>query len=229
MLELKNLSKKYDSAVVLDGVSLSLEKGEVAILLGHSGVGKSTLLRVLSGLERVDSGLFSFEGGFCRAGMVFQEYGLFTHLTAKKNLTLPFTLCLKKSKEEADSMADSLLAQYNLQAVADKEPKHLSGGQKQRLAIARAMGMGSSILCMDEPTSALDPKGTLAVASQIEEIANKGHIVLVATHDITLIDKLNCTIYLMEKGKVVEKASSKEFFAKKESYPAIAAYIVGER
>lgn len=238
MLELKNLCKKYDQKVILDHVSLSLQKGDIAVLLGHSGVGKSTLLRVINNLEEVSSGEIFLNHELLdgtrileshQVGFVFQHFNLFDHLTVAQNIILPLMVSLKKSEEESTKTAHALLEEYHLKEYASRSPIQLSGGQKQRLAIARAVAMGPSVLCMDEPTSALDPMATNRVAEHIERLAKQGYIILIATHDTVLIEKFSCQIHLMEKGQILESAPSREFLSDRAKYPCIQAYIAGER
>ena len=222
MLELKNIYKKYESKVVLDDVSLSMKKGEVAILLGRSGVGKSTLLRVLNGLDHFDSGEIFLKG---KIGMVFQDFNLFRHLRVEENLTLPLILTLRKNKKEAKKIAQKLLESFNLLDLAKSFPSELSGGQKQRLAIARAVAMNPALLCLDEPTSALDPQTTHEVLEYIKLLSSQGYMILMTTHDMSILGKIDCTIYLMENGKIKEKVKSAEFFSNKDRYPSIVSHL----
>lgn len=233
MLKFNNLCKKFRERIILDNISLTLEKGEIALLLGHSGVGKSTLLRAINNLEALDSGDLLLDGkkldvrSSHQIGMVFQNYHLFDHLTAQQNLSLPLRVCLNKTKDYSRFYARTLLTEYNLSEQANHYPHQMSGGQKQRLAIARAVAMESKLLCMDEPTSALDPQATVEVAEQILHLAKRGHALLIATHDITLIDKFECTIYLMDGGKIVESANSLQFRLREQDYSKIASYLRG--
>jgi ABC-type polar amino acid transport system ATPase subunit len=237
MLELKRLKKNHKQLTVLNDVSLTLNAGDLAILLGHSGVGKSTVLRILNGLDTIDSGQIFLEGMPLHQipptrhpiGMVFQEYNLFSHLNAELNITLPLTSILGYSKEKAHAISKQLLNSYNLSEKAALYPNQLSGGQKQRLAIARAVAMEPIILCMDEPTSALDPKQTRKVVQHIVNLSKEGKIIVIATHDTAILSQLDCTIHLMEKGKLAETASSRNFFNKRNNFPKINSYLTGER
>ncbi len=237
MLEIKNLTKIYNDKKILDNVSLTVGRGEIALMLGQSGVGKSTLLRVLSNLEQADTGTITLDGAALdltanptthTVGMVFQQFNLFEHLTVEENITLPLEKVLNKPHHEAQKIAQELLAQYGLLEKKDMYIVGLSGGQKQRLAIARTLAMKPRIICMDEPTSALDPFLTSHVASAIQELASQGYIVLVASHDTALIDKLRCTIYLMQAGCVIESAKSDEFKKNKENYPILNKFVMGK-
>jgi polar amino acid transport system ATP-binding protein len=234
MLTIKNLSKQFHGQKILDDVSLTVNNGEIALLLGQSGVGKSTLLRILNNLEIPDSGRVLIDGKTVdlttvnkehSIGMIFQQFNLFEHLTVEQNITLPLELVVKKSKKEAHEIAQNLLKQFGLATKADALIAQLSGGQKQRLAIARALAMNPKVLCADEPTSALDPQLKHFVAKNIQQLADQGFTVLVASHDIALLSLLQCTIYLMKAGKIVESAKSKDFNANKSAYPRINAFV----
>lgn len=236
MLTINNLTKIFRGKKVIDDISFTVKAGEIAMFLGASGVGKSTLLRVLTNLETLDSGTILLNGNTLDVktvnqthvtGMVFQQFNLFAHLTAEQNITLALEKTMGKTPQEAQPIAHALLARYGLADKASAYPAQLSGGQKQRLALARALALKPSILCMDEPTSALDPLLTTHVANTIQQLANEGYIVLVASHDTALLDKLTCTIYLMSNGKIVETASSQDFALHKEKYPQIARFVTG--
>lgn len=231
MLRIKNLTKKFDDKKILNEISLEIPKGSIFVFLGGSGVGKSTLLRVLAGLEKLDSGFISYNGQLLDVsknseshlfGMVFQNFNLFDHLTVEENITLPLIQVLKKSKEEAKQIAHDLLKKYGLDGKENNFPDDLSGGQKQRLAIARTLAMKPKIICMDEPTSALDPILSGFVAQSISDLAQEGYTVLVATHDVSILDKLDCTINFMKHGKIVEQVKSKDLT---NEYPLIQSFL----
>jgi polar amino acid transport system ATP-binding protein len=160
-------------------------------------------------------------------GMVFQNFNLFEHLTVQENITIALEKVLKKSKSTADEIAQRLLTRYGLADKANKYVFQLSGGQKQRLAIARMLAVKPRIICLDEPTSALDPLLTSHVAAAIQELADQGYILLVATHDTVLLEKLNCTIYLMKQGSIIESAASVDFAHNKSAYPQIKKFVEG--
>ncbi len=236
MLVIKHLSKIFNTKKVLDDINLTVDKGEIALFLGASGVGKSTLLRVLNNLETLDHGTIELNGQQLdlkqaaqqhRVGMVFQQFNLFDHLTVEENITLALEKVAGKSKKEARSIAHNLLKKYGLEDKAHLYPNSLSGGQKQRLALARSLALKPEIMCLDEPTSALDPLLTNYVAQNIKQLAQGGYIVLVATHDISILNLLDCTIYLMKDGRIVETAHSKEFIRNKEHFPQIKAFVEG--
>lgn len=236
MLKIKNFKKKFGSKKVLDDISVEVPSGSIAVFLGESGVGKSTLLRVLNGLEKLDSGSASLNGKDVdleninmthQFGMVFQQFNLFNHLTNKSNITLALEKSLKKSKEEAGKLADQLLSKYGLSDKADKYPAQLSGGQKQRLALARSLSLRPKVICLDEPTSALDPMLTNSVVDSISELSKEGLTVLIATHDVAILSKLDCTIYLMEGGKIIEATTSDDLQNNPSKCPKISAFVQG--
>lgn len=236
MLSINRLNKLFGNKKVVDDISLEIKKGSVTLFLGQSGVGKSTLLRILSGLETADSGTISINGKpFDRTsqqkdhivGMVFQQFNLFNHKTVKQNITLPLETVLSKTSLEANQIAQELLERFNLQELSNASANSLSGGQKQRLALARTLAMKPYIICMDEPTSALDPLLTSYVAQVIADLAHQGYIVVVATHDTVLIDKIDCTVHLMRDGKIIESAQSLDYKNHPEQYPYITNFVAG--
>ncbi len=236
MLKINQLTKSFGSKKILNNINLTVKKGEIAVFLGSSGVGKSTLLRILNNLETVNSGTISLDNTTLNlayintthtVGMVFQHFNLFDHLTVEQNITLPLEKVLKKNPVDATKIAHHLLHRYGLLDKNNKYASQLSGGQKQRLAIARAIAMEPQIICLDEPTSALDPVLTSYVANNIQQLATDGYIVLVATHDTDLISKLNCTIYLMREGSIVETAQSQDLKNNSHNYPKITKFIAG--
>lgn len=237
MLEIEHICKDFNGKKVVDDISVKVPKGSVAIFLGESGVGKSTLLRILAGLEQVDSGTIAINGKPFDymaqrkehlVGMVFQQFNLFSHKTVKQNITLALQKVLHHTKQQADEIAQALLQQFGLQALADAQVSSLSGGQRQRLALARTLAMKPYIICMDEPTSALDPLLTSYVAQIIEDLAKRGYIVVVATHDTILIDKIDCMVYLMKNGKIVQSVQSTEYKAHPERYQHVQQFIAGK-
>lgn len=236
MLNIKNLSKKFGSKTILDQVNLDVKKGEIAVLLGSSGVGKSTLLRVLNNLETPDTGIFILDGKPLdlenvnkthTVGFVFQNFNLFDHLTVQENITLALEKALNKTNSESNTIATQLLHHYGLSDKANMYPGDLSGGQKQRLALARTLALKPKVVCLDEPTSALDPLLTAYVANNIQELVKEGYIVLVATHDTSLIERLDCTIHLMKDGKIIQTASSKELAKDPTAFTLIKNFISG--
>lgn len=241
MLEIKNLTKKFGNKksgfkTVLDNVSLNVDKGEIALLLGPSGVGKSTLLRILNNLESYDRGTLILDGHTLEdykrnnkqaTGIVFQQFNLFEHMNVEKNITFVLEKSANKSYKEAHEIATQLLKKFGLESKAQLPINKLSGGQKQRLAIARSIALKPFVICFDEPTSALDPYLKSFVAQNIQELADEKYIVLIATHDVSLIEKLKCKIYLMDQGKIIETSTSVEFLAHPDQYPLIKNFVKG--
>lgn len=236
MLKVKNLNKTFNNKKILDDLSFDVHTGEIAIFLGESGVGKSTLLRVLANLEKPEDGIFFLgdkkldlntinKNHFI--GMIFQNFNLFEHMTVLKNITFVIEKVEKKSSDKAQEIALKLLENYSLLEKKEAYPSDLSGGQKQRLAIVRSIALNPKIICFDEPTSSLDPTLTNFVAKNITELAQKGLIILIATHDVSLLEKLSATIYLMKNGKIVETAKTSNFHTNPEIYPLINQFIKG--
>jgi polar amino acid transport system ATP-binding protein len=236
MLRINRLYKKFDERIILNHVSLNVPDGSIAVLLGSSGVGKSTLLRILNNLDSLDAGNVYLNDTKLdlenvnkthTIGMVFQQFNLFEHLTAEENIMLALEKVVGKSTQEARLIAHEALKKYGLFEKANCYPSQLSGGQKQRLAIARLIALKPRVICLDEPTSALDPLLTNFVAQTIQELAHDGYTVLVATHDVAILEKLNCMIYLMRSGKIIESAPSTEFLAHRNQFPAIKKFVEG--
>lgn len=238
MLRVHNLKKTFGSKHVVADISFTVDHGAIAVFLGSSGVGKSTLLRIFNNLESLDGGTITLDGKPLdikrvnqdhTVGMVFQHSNLFDHLTIEENITLALIHVMKKSPSEARDIAHTLLAKYNLLDQAQKYPAQLSGGQRQRVAIIRTLAMKPKVICFDEPTSALDPLLTNYVAQNIQELAREGYIILIATHDTALLDKLDATIYLMQDGNIIETASTKEFTKTPGAYQLIQQFVSGEK
>jgi ABC-type polar amino acid transport system ATPase subunit len=237
MLSISHLSKSFGTKKVLKDISLHVRRGEIALLLGASGSGKSTLLRILNNLETKDTGTITLDGKELDLtqinrnhliGMVFQQFNLFEHMTVLENITFPLERGLNKSHAEAVHEAQILLDHYNLVDKAHEYVTQLSGGQKQRLALARTLALKPTVICLDEPTSALDPLLTSYVADSIQKLADEGYIVLVASHDTKLIERLTCTIYLIEEGQITESAASSEYHALPKTFSKIDSFIKGQ-
>lgn len=200
MLELKNISKSFGDKVVLNNLNLEVKDGEILCIVGQSGGGKTTLLRCISGLEKIDGGQILIDGQVFDPytnenndsviGVVFQEYNLFPHLTVLQNVTLAPTMVLKKKKEIAENEAKNLLNGLALEGKEGLYPFQLSGGQKQRVAIARALAMKPQILCYDEPTSALDPGLTATVKDIVLNLKKEGMTQIIVTHDMDFAEEI---------------------------------------
>lgn len=218
ILRVNNISKAFGPNTILNSVSVELAKGEIKVLIGPSGGGKSTLLQCINCLVLPDAGEIELENehiDFTRkrdlyrlrqqVGMIFQDFNLFDHLTALDNITIALRKVKKMGRQDARQRARLELDQVGL---GDKEtlyPAQLSGGQKQRLAIARALAMDPKILLLDEPTSALDPTLIGEVISVIKGLAVKGMTMIMATHQISLIYNLADEILFMADGRIVEQ------------------------
>ena len=225
LIEVKDVHKVFGNSLhALNGVSETIRKGEVVVIVGPSGSGKSTFLRSLNLLEVPSSGSIFFEGTDItsketnidmhrqKMGMVFQHFNLFPHKTILENITLAPIKVLKKSKEEAEARAMELLEKVGLAAKANAYPSQLSGGQKQRIAIVRALAMDSEVMLFDEPTSALDPEMVGEVLELMKELARDGMTMVVVTHEMGFAREVATRVIFMESGEVREQGSPEEFF-----------------
>ena len=227
MIEVKHLKKQFGGLTVLRDVNLTVNKGDVVVLVGPSGCGKSTFLRCLNRLEEPTGGEVLFMGQpvndkdidkvRAKMGMVFQHFNLFPHLTVKKNITLaPVKLGLMK-QEEADARALELLGRIGLADKADTYPNMLSGGQKQRIAIVRALAMNPEALLFDEPTSALDPEMVGEVLELMKELARSGMTMVCVTHEMGFAREVANRIIFIDEGEVKVDKPPKEFFENPEN------------
>ena len=223
-LELQNLSKRFDGHLVLDRVSLKLEKVHTLVLIGPSGGGKSTLLRIIAGLEYPDSGQVEINAEPVvyheesllehrrTIGTVFQAFNLFPHLTALENITLPLEKVHSHAKPEAEAIARDFLARFRLENHAHKRPAELSGGQRQRVAIARAVSIKPRLLLFDEPTSALDPEMTAEVLDMIKQLRDEGRDFILVTHEMGFARQVADQVALIADGRIAELGPVEQIF-----------------
>ena len=207
MLELKNISKKFKDRQILENFNLTVEENKILAIVGPSGGGKTTLLRMLAGLEKIDSGEFSYNGESLPIdelekrnllGFVFQDFQLFPHLTVLENLVLSPIKTMNMSKNDAEKKALTLLNKLGLDKQVNNYPISLSGGQKQRVALARAMMIDPKIIGYDEPTSALDPELRLEVEKLILKNRELGITQIVVTHDLQFAENIADSILKVE-------------------------------
>ena len=232
LLEIKDIHKSFGNLNVLNGMDLTVNKGDVIAILGPSGSGKTTLLRCINYLETADVGFMTFKNQSYdlsntskkeiadlrkHTGFVFQNYNLFANKTALQNVTLGLTVARNVSKEEADLIGMQMLEKVGMQDRANHYPSQLSGGQQQRVAIARALATSPDIIYFDEPTSALDPELIQEVLSVMKTLANEGMTMVVVTHEMAFAKNVSSHVILMEEGKIVEEGNSKDFFEKSET------------
>ena len=224
LFEIKDLQKKFGSLTVFDGLSETICKGDVVVIIGPSGGGKSTFIRCLNLLEQPTAGKIYFEGeditgkGFDvnrhrqKVGMVFQQFNLFNNLTVLENITISLTKVKKQSEEESKEKALKLLKRVGLEDKANAYPSQLSGGQKQRIAIVRALAMEPDVLLFDEPTSALDPEMVGEVLQVISDLARYGITMVVVTHEMGFARKVGTRVLFMDGGQIAEQGTPEEIF-----------------
>jgi len=225
MIEARGVEKWYPNGFhALRGVDLTVEQGEVVVIMGPSGSGKSTFLRTFNALEDFQKGSISVDGITLsddlrhidairrEVGMVFQQFNLFPHLTVLQNLTLAPVLVRKLPKAEVQRRALDLLERVGIAEQAHKYPGQLSGGQQQRVAIARSLCMEPRILLFDEPTSALDPEMVQEVLEVMQALARDGMTMVVVTHEVRFARQVAHRVVLMDAGVVVESAPPEQFF-----------------
>jgi len=225
LFSVKNLKKSFGKLDVLKGVNVDIEEGEVLVVIGPSGGGKSTFIRCLNLLENPTDGDIIFEGKKInekgtdvnklrqKIGMVFQHFNLFPHLSVLENLTLaPVKLGLLK-EEEAKNRGMELLKKVGLEDKSSSYPNQLSGGQKQRVAIARSLAMSPDVILFDEPTSALDPEMVGEVLEIMKELAKAGMTMVVVTHEIGFAKEVASRVVFIDEGVIAESAAPEEFFS----------------
>ncbi|MBE2278084.1 MAG: amino acid ABC transporter ATP-binding protein [Rhodobacteraceae bacterium] len=226
IVKVSGLGKFFGAHKVLDGVDFGMGVGEVLAIIGPSGSGKSTLLRCLNQLEPHSEGVIDICGSRIaadaplsrrdlnelrrRAGMVFQSFNLFPHMSVLRNVSLPQERVLGRKRAEADERSRALLDRVGLGAKADQYPARCSGGQQQRIAIARALALDPKIMLFDEPTSALDPEIGLEVLAVMQELAEGGMTMIVVTHEMHFAETVSDRVLLMAEGKILEEGPSVE-------------------
>lgn len=225
LLEMIGIDKTFGRQTVLKNCSLAVQRGETVVLIGPSGSGKSTLLRCVNMLSPADSGDVFFASQHIsrgdvpahklrqRIGMVFQNYELFSHLTAAENIMLAPMTVLGMNRIDARKLADNLLAKVRINERADHFPDELSGGQQQRVAIARALAMKPKLMLYDEPTSALDPEMIREVLEVMAELSAEGMTSMVVTHEMGFARRAANKILFMEDGEIIDRANTSDFFA----------------
>ena len=224
IVRLEGVVKRFGDFTALRGVDLSVQEGEVVVIIGPSGSGKSTLLRTVNQLEKHDQGRIVVDGieltddvrslhqVRAEIGMVFQQFNLFPHLTVIRNITLAPQKVRHMPKQEAEELALQLLTRVGIPEQADKYPGQLSGGQQQRVAIARALAMNPRLMMFDEPTSALDPEMINEVLKVMIELAGSGMTMLCVTHEMGFARNVADRIIFMDEGEIVEMSKPEEFF-----------------
>ncbi len=224
MLRLENIHKSFGALKVLQGVDLTINRGEVVCVLGPSGSGKSTLLRCINQLEPPEQGRILLEDkeitGHAnkdgidfvrrRVGMVFQQFNLFPHMSALENVTIGPIEVLDRPKSEVEPKARALLERVGMAAKIDEYPDRLSGGQQQRVAIARALAMDPHVILFDEVTSALDPELVKEVLDVMRELASEGMTMIVVTHEMGFARDVADRVVFMDGGKIVEQGPPAE-------------------
>jgi polar amino acid transport system ATP-binding protein len=225
MVVIQNLKKHFTGVEALDGVSLTVKKGQVIVIIGPSGSGKSTLLRCINQLEEKSSGEIWVDGEKVtnnskqldkirsEIGMVFQHFNLYPHLSVLRNITLAQQIVKKIPASQAVQNAQAQLNRVGIPEKSECYPAQLSGGQQQRVAIARALAMNPKLMLFDEPTSALDPEMIKEVLEVMLDLAKAGITMIVVTHEMGFARAAADLVVFMDKGQIVEHASPAEFFA----------------
>jgi glutamate transport system ATP-binding protein len=226
LVVVENVDKQFGDLRVLQCINLTLRRGEVLVIIGPSGGGKSTLCRTINRLEPIDSGIILFDGKPLPAegrelarhradvGMVFQSFNLFAHKTILQNVTLGPVSVRKIPKAEAVARAMDLLKRVGIENQADKYPAQLSGGQQQRAAIARALAMQPKLMLFDEPTSALDPEMVKEVLDVMTSLVSEGMTMIVVTHEMGFARNAANRVAFMADGRIVEENAPGEFFTR---------------
>ena len=216
LLNVKNLTKKFEGHTILDGMDLEIKQGEVVVVVGPSGCGKSTLLRCINALEPIQGGEIRLQGDRVeygsknlaslrqKIGMVFQSFNLFNNMTVLQNCTVGVRKVLKKGDAYAKEIATKYLEKVGMLPYINARPSQLSGGQKQRVAIARALAMEPEVLLFDEPTSALDPEMVGEVLDVIRNLAREGLTMIIVTHEMAFARDVSTNVAFMDQGVIAE-------------------------
>lgn len=224
LLKITGLTKSFAENEILKRIDLSIQKGEVIVILGPSGCGKSTFLRCLNGLEKIDSGSIDFKGAALnephtnwtkirsQIGMVFQNYDLFPNMSVLDNILLGPLKVQKRRKTEVLKQVHELLSRVGLLDRQNSYPRELSGGQKQRIAIVRALAMNPEIMLFDEVTASLDPEMVREVLEVIQELAQSGMTMILVTHELNFARRVADRIIFMDQGHIIESADPESFF-----------------
>ena len=229
LIKVENLVKNFGDIKVLKGIDTEIKRGEVVVIIGASGSGKSTFLRCLNRLEESSGGSIYFNGVDItdykininlhrqKMGMVFQHFNLFPHMTVLKNMTSAPMKLLKFSKQDAEAKAVELLEKVGLADRAEAYPSQLSGGQKQRVAIVRALCMDPEVMLFDEPTSALDPEMVGEVLNVIKDLASSGMTMAIVTHEMGFAREVADRILFIDDGVIAEEGTPEEIFTNPKS------------
>ena len=220
LIAMRDVKKSYGENVVLNGINLEVEKGDIVAIIGSSGSGKSTMVRCIAGLEDIQSGKIFFRGEEIidrnsvvhSIGMVFQNFHLFPHYTVEENIIKPLRTVKKMDLKAAKEKSEELLRKVRLSEAARQYPSTMSGGQKQRLAIARALAMNPEILVFDEPTSSLDPELAHEVFRTIKDLATEGQTMLIVTHQINAVSHFATRVVFLDSGIIEADGACKEIF-----------------
>ncbi|NAX20183.1 amino acid ABC transporter ATP-binding protein [Vibrio sp. V39_P1S14PM300] len=227
MIKLTNIHKRFDDSEVLKGIDLDIQQGEIIVIIGSSGTGKSTLLRCVNFLEQADEGQITIDDVSVNArqhsksdvlalrrktGFVFQNYALFAHLTARQNIAEGLLTVRGWKKDQALTRAQQILDDIGLGDKGDQYPASLSGGQQQRVGIGRAMALQPELLLFDEPTSALDPEWVGEVLALMKRLATQHQTMLVVTHEMQFAREVADRVIFMAEGKIVEQGSPQDIF-----------------
>jgi polar amino acid transport system ATP-binding protein len=225
MLELEDVHKWFGNLHVLKGISMTVSRGEVVVVIGRSGSGKSTILRCINGLEPIQQGRIMVDGEVVDAhsrhvrkireevGFVFQSFNLFPYYTALENVSLALKIVKKMPPAEARSIAEEMLARVGLSDKLDAYPDRLSGGQQQRVAIARALAMNPKLMLFDEVTSALDPELVGEVLKVMQDLAEGGMTMVVVTHEMGFARRVADRVLFIHEGQIAEEGPTAQIFA----------------